>query len=131
MDRPTHSQARLKKAIVAALAALLSVLTAAAALAPAAFANAPADDEYVLQLHGTSSSSNDSPTVSATQGGTGSSGDPRLGVVGENGSPGSQLESLVSALGAVPGPLVAGLAALLALALLTALANRPRAREAE
>lgn len=119
MDRPTHSVARLTPAIVAALAALASTLAAAAVLVPEALADAPANDEYVLEIPGVRQSPTDSAGQSATSSrATDASAGPRQGVVGETDPPSSQLDSLLSALGSAPGALLAGFAALVAIALL-------------
>jgi len=125
MDRPTHPVARLTPAIVASLAALVSAvsLAAPATFATSALADAPANDEYVLQLPGVRQSPSDSPGESATSSRTPRTNGPRQGVVGETEPPSSGLDSLGSALGSVPGALLAGLAVLVAIALCARLAH--------
>jgi hypothetical protein len=124
MDRPTHSVARLTTAIVAASAALAAMF-AALVLTPRALAEAPANDEYVLEIPGVRLSPTTSAGESATAPATAASNAPRLGVVGETDPPSSPLDSMISTLGSVPGALLAGLAALVALALAAPL-TRPR-----
>ncbi len=129
MDRPTHSVARLTPAIVAALTALVHLSIVAAVSPPAALAETPATDEYVFQIPGVRQNPTDSAVQSATGADARPSG-PRQGVVGELDPPSSQLDSAVSALGSIPGALLAGFCALIALALLGPFAHRVRAREA-
>lgn len=123
MDRPTHSKARLALAIVAALAALTAISVPSAVAAP------PAGEEYVLELPGVRQTNN--PAVAPEP--TAIPGESRAqqGVVGESSPPQSPLAATASTLGSIPASLVAGLAALLALALLSTLtAVRLRTREA-
>ena len=129
MDRPTHPVARLMSAIVASLAALASLF--GAVLAPAALAGAPANDEYVLEIPGIRQSPTDSVAQSATGAKSQVTGGPRQGVVGENDPPSSPLDSLLSTLGSVPAPLIVGLAALIAIALVQLFGLTPPRRPSE
>jgi hypothetical protein len=115
MNRPTRWKARLALAIVAAL-----VIVPAAV----AEASAPAGDEYVLELPGvrqSDSAVNAGPAGGRSGGGSGI----QRGVVGETDEPADPLAALGDALGAIPTAIVAGLAILLALALLAVPARRP------
>lgn len=108
MDRPTRWKARLASAIVAALVMVP---------APAAQASAvPAGEEYVLQLPGVPQSN--STVNSQPTGGSVASGGIQRGVVGESAEPAGPLAALGDALAAIPAAIVAGIAALLVLALL-------------
>lgn len=123
MDRPTHREARLTAAIVAAVVALIAIF--AVVLPAAAGADPPADDEYVLELPGARPTSNDAHGTSATTDGGG--GGVQLGVSGEDDPPESELDALVSTLGDGPGSVAAALTLLAALCALTvATARRPR-----
>jgi len=117
MNRPTRWKARLAPAIVAAL---LLVPAQAAEAGPGA-GPAPAGDEYVLQLPGVRQSASDvaQPGRAADAG-----GGVQRGVVGETDEPAGPLAALGDALGALPASILAGLAALGALALLGALLRR-------
>ncbi|GIK77001.1 MAG: hypothetical protein EDQ89_03170 [Acidobacteria bacterium] len=111
MDLPTRLTAGLALAIVASLAA-----------APAqAGAEAPAaGDEYVLELPGVRQSEGSAAGGGGEGIGPVSRTDSRqLGVVGETDAPASPLAASAEAAGAIPTSLLAGLAALVALALAT------------
>ncbi len=120
MDLPARRTTGLALAIVASLAAAPAAATADA---PAA------GDEYVLELPGVRQSEG-----SAVGGGGEGIGpvartDSRqLGTVGETDAPASPLAASAEAASTIPAPLLAGLAALLALALAAATLRHPGAR---
>ena len=108
MDRPTHWQARLSVAIVAALVA------ASAVAASPALAAATATDEYVLEFPGVGVT--DNASIAAEDGRDRGRTAPQQGVVGEADPPASPLASGIAMIGSAPAPLLIGLAAVLALA---------------
>ena len=122
MDRPTGWKARPRPAIVAAVAALIAAL----ALAPASFAAEAATDEYVLEIPGARQSQSSSTIDTATGGGYGGE---QLGVAGEANPPQSGLDSLISALAALPTALLVAIAILIGLVLAGRLPARTPARE--
>jgi hypothetical protein len=117
MDRPTHSQARLRIAIVAALVA------ASAVAAPPALAAATATDEYVLEVPGVGGT--DNVSVTTEDGRDRGRAEGQEGVVGEAEPPASPLASAVAMIGSAPAPLLIGAAALL-VALVAAAVTRRR-----
>ena len=108
MNRPTHSQARLRIAIVAALVA------ASAVAAPPALAAATATDEYVLEAPGVGGT--DNVSVSTVDGRDRGQTEGQQGIVGEADAPASPLASAVAMIGSASAPLLIGMAALLAIA---------------
>ena len=116
MDRPTHSQARLRIAIVAALVA------ASAVAAPPALAAATATQEYVLEFPGVSGT--DNAPVAAEDGRDRGRTEGQQGVVGEADPPTSPLASGIAMIGSAPAPLLIGSAAVLALVAATATRRR-------
>lgn len=119
MDCPTHGEARLTAAIVATAVALIA--TFATLTPPAARAEAPADDEYVLQLPGARQSVNGSPASAAEDV---ASGGLQRGVAGETDPPERGFALLGSTIDDAPGSAAAGLAVLIGLGLLTVAARR-------
>lgn len=116
MNRPTHWQARLSVAIVAALVAA-SAVTASPALAAAT-----ATDEYVLEVPGVGGT--DNVSIAAEDGRDRGRTAPQQGVVGEADPPTSPLASGIAMIGSAPAPLLIGSAAVLALAAATATRRR-------
>jgi len=110
MNHPTGWNGRLALAIVAALVA---------APAPPALAAAPAGDEYVLDLPGSGQAESNGVNAAA-----GAGGREQRGVVGETDPPATPLAALGATAGSLPGSLLAGLGALLALAIIAALGRR-------
>jgi hypothetical protein len=106
MNRPTHSKARLRIAIVAALVA------ASAVAAPPALAAATATDEYVLEAPGVGGT--DNVSVTTVDGRDRGRTEGQQGVVGEASPPDSPLASGIAMIGSAPAPLLIVAAALLA-----------------
>jgi len=114
MDHPTRRKAGLALAIVATLTA-----------APAhAIADAPAaGDEYVLEIPGVRQSENAGIGTGGAANGDRAAPE-QLGVVGETDPPPRPLGALADAAGAIPGALLAGFAALIALAVAASVLHR-------
>jgi hypothetical protein len=108
MNRPTHSQARLRIAIVAALVA------ASAVAAPPALAAATATQEYVLDVANVGTTDNTS--AAAEDGRDRGRAPAQQGIVGEAEPPASPLASGIAMIGSAPAPLLVGIAAALVLA---------------
>jgi len=106
MNRPTHSQARLRIAIVAALVA------ASAIPAPPAIAAASAADEYVLEFGNVGTTDN---APASSDGRDRGQTPAQQGIVGEADPPASPLASGIAMIGSAPASLLIGAMALLAL----------------
>jgi len=120
MELPTRRTAGLALAIVASLAA---------APGPATADTPAAGDEYVLELPGVRESQGSAVGGGGEEIGPVARTDSRqLGVVGETDAPVSPLAESAEAASAIPMSLLAGLAALLAVALATALLRRREAK---